>query len=85
MFDGSIGAGSVYMTIWWTLPAHRDTVNGCKASCIKGAKCDYSNNDGLRLSTHIFHHGAHTTDLYMQCLSLSQESLQQAEITAKSV
>ena len=34
--------------IWWTLPAHRDTVNGCKASCIKG-QMRYSNNDGLRL------------------------------------
>ena len=84
MFDSSIGAGERIYAIWWKLPAHRDTVNGCKASCIKG-QMRYSNNDELTdfdpyLSSWSPYHGS----IYAVLESICKELLQQAEITAKS-
>ena len=38
MFDGSIGAGSVYMPYRWKISADRDTVHGGKTS-----GCDMEN------------------------------------------
>ena len=83
MFDGSIGAGSVYMPYGGRYQLTETQSMVAKLPVLKG-KCDTVTMMAYGFD-HIFHHGAHTTDLYMQCLSLSQESLQQAEITAKSV
>ncbi len=47
MFDGSIGAGSVY-AVWWKISDDRDTDYDCKASGIN-RRLRYSYYDELRI------------------------------------
>lgn len=48
MFDGSIGAASVFMPAWWKISEDRDAGNGCQASGIN-RRLRYRKYDELRI------------------------------------